>query len=101
MSRSLSLADRAAVAGRIALAALGGYGLAALLTALLSLTLPLDRAEAVTASTLASFAVMALAVLYVFSARSLKAATIGLGLPLLGLGAALWLALSTGVGQAG
>ncbi|AWN41353.1 iron transporter [Methylobacterium durans] len=75
----LGFAYRANVAGRVLLAAFGGYGLAALLTALLSLTLPLTRAEAVAAATLPSFAVMVAAVVYVFAARSLGRAVLGLG----------------------
>ncbi len=85
---------RAAVVGRVLLAALGGYALAAVTTALLSLTLPLERAEAVTAATLSSFAIMALAVLYVFAARSLGRAALGIGVPLACVSGGLWFALS-------
>jgi hypothetical protein len=87
---------RAAVAGRVVLALLGGYTLAALATAVLSLVLPLEPAEAVTTATLASFAVMAFAVLYVFAARSLAQATLWLGLPIGALGLGLWLFLRMG-----
>ncbi|KAB1070994.1 iron transporter [Methylobacterium planeticum] len=85
------LSYRAAVAGRVVLAALGGYGVAALCTALLSLTLPLVRSEAVTVATLASFAIMVGAVVYVFAARSLARAALGLGAVGLLLGGGLWL----------
>ena len=71
MTRSPTLSDRAAVAGRVVLATGGGYGVAALATALLSLILPMPRAEAVTTATLASFAVMVGIVVVVFAARSL------------------------------
>ncbi|WP_026597481.1 hypothetical protein [Methylobacterium sp. 77] len=86
---------RLMVAGRTLLAIFGGYALAAIATAFLSLTLPLDRSEAVAAATLASFAIMAAAVIWVFSARSLGRAAIGLALPALCLGAGLWLALGS------
>ncbi|MBD8907209.1 iron transporter [Methylorubrum zatmanii] len=86
-------AERASVAGRIVLAAGGGYGVAALATAFLSLVLPLARAEAVAAATLLSFAVMAGIVVLVFALRTLLRATVAVaGLAgLLGLG--LWLAM--------
>jgi hypothetical protein len=89
---ALGWRDRLAVAGRVVLAAVGGYAVAALSTALGSVTLPLSRAEAVSASTLASFVVMAAAVVCVFAARSLGRATLGLtGVAVL-LAGALWLA---------
>jgi hypothetical protein len=88
---------RLMVAGRTLLAIFGGYALAAITTAFLSLTLPLDRSEAVAAATLASFAIMAAAVIWVFSARTLARAAIGLALPALCLGAGLWLALGSAV----
>ncbi|TXM90416.1 hypothetical protein FV219_22205 [Methylobacterium sp. WL122] len=69
-------AYRLAVAGRIVLAVLGGYAVAALLTALLSLTLPLVRSEAVASATLVSFAVMVAVVVYVFAARTLGRAAL-------------------------
>lgn len=96
MSRGVTGRYRAAVAARLVLAVFGGYALAAVATALFSLILPLDRAEAVTTATLLSFVVMAAAILCVFAARSLKAAAIWLGLPLAALGAGLWLALLAG-----
>jgi hypothetical protein len=84
---------RLAVAGRIVLAALGGYAVAAVATAFLSLSMPLAQSEAVTAATLASFAVMALVVCWVFAARSLLVAAAGLGLPLALLGVGLRIVL--------
>lgn len=91
---AVSRAYRAMVAGRVLLAVLGGYALASVSTALLSLILPMERAEAVTAATLLGFVVMPFAALYVFAARSLSRAVLGIGLPLVVLGAGLWLALS-------
>ncbi|GJD62076.1 iron transporter [Methylobacterium frigidaeris] len=90
MTRAPTLQVRAAVAGRVVLAAGGGYAVAGLATALLSLTLPMPRAEAVTTATLLSFAVMVGIVVVVFAARSLgRAAAIIGGLALV-LGVALW-----------
>lgn len=85
---------RAMVAGRVLLAVFGGYALAAVATTLLSLLLPMERSEAVTTGLLLAFVIMPLAVLYVFAARSLRRAAIGIGLPLVTLGVGLWLALS-------
>ncbi|SFU62435.1 hypothetical protein SAMN02799631_01531 [Methylobacterium sp. 174MFSha1.1] len=88
---SLPLSTRAAVAGRVVLAAGGGYATAALATALLSLVLPMPRAEAVTTATLLSFAVVVGIVVAVFAARSLGRAAVIVGVLALVLGAALWL----------
>jgi len=82
----------AAIIGRVVLAAGGGYAVAALATALLSVTLPLPRAEAVTTATLLSFAILAGVAVVVFALRSLRrAGAVVLGL-ILALGAGLWLA---------
>jgi hypothetical protein len=87
-----SLHGRLAVAARVGLAALGGYAVAALATAFGAVALPLPRAEAVTAATLASFAVMAGAVVFVFATATLARAALGLAgcAALLAMG--LWLA---------
>ena len=82
----------AAIIGRIVLAAGGGYAVAALATALLSVTLPLPRAEAVTTATLLSFAILAGVAVAVFALRTLRrAGAVVLGLILV-LGTGLWLA---------
>jgi len=95
MIRSPTLHARAAVAGRVVLAAGGGYVVAALATALLSLILPMPRAEAVTAATLLSFPIMVGIVVVAFAARSLgRAAAIVGGLAVV-LGVALQLATGT------
>jgi hypothetical protein len=65
---------------------------AAIATELLSLTLPLERSEAVTTGTLFSFVVMIVVVLFVFAARSLGRALVVVGVTGLLLAAALWLA---------
>jgi len=99
-NRDIGWGYRGMVAGRVLLAAFGGYALAALSTALFSLILPLERSEAVAAATLASFAIMAFAVMAVFAARSLPVALLWLGLPIAALGGGLWLALAVfGMGQ--
>jgi hypothetical protein len=86
------LADRMAVGGRVLLAALGGYAVAALATAFLALSLPGPKAEAVSAATLASFAIMAAAIIWVFAARTLARAALVLGVAASALTFALWLA---------
>ena len=96
MRGGVSLRDRASVAGRVVLAAGGGYGLASLATALLSLTLPLSRPEAVAAATLISFALMLAVAIYVFAARTLLRASMTVAGLALCLGAGLWLALPGG-----
>lgn len=90
---SSSTRYRVAVAARLILAAFGSYAVAALSTAVLSLVLPLVRSEAVATATLLSFAIMAGAVVWVFAARTLGRAALGIGLPIGILAAALWLAL--------
>lgn len=86
------LTYRLAVAGRVVLAAIGGYGVAALSAALLALVLPMPRSESVSTGTLVSFAIMAAAVVWVFAARSLGRAALVLGLVAAPLAAGLWLA---------
>jgi hypothetical protein len=85
-------AYRLAVAGRVLLAGVGGYAVAALATALLALLLPGSRAEAVSAATLVSFAIMAAVAIWVFAVRSLARAVIGLGLIATLMAGGLWLA---------
>jgi len=83
---------RLVIAGRVVLAIFGGYAIAGLATALGAILLPLPRAEAVSAATLASFAVMAAAVIYVFAAPTLLRASASLGGCAALLAAGLWLA---------
>lgn len=85
--------ERASVAGRVVLAAGGGYGIAALATALLSLILPMARSEAVATATLLSFAVMAAIVVIVFATRTLLRALLTVAGTALVLGTLLWLAM--------
>ncbi|WP_232631913.1 iron transporter [Methylobacterium sp. Leaf118] len=86
------LAEAAGLVGRVVLAAGGGYAVAALSTALLSATLPLPRSEAVTAATLASFAILASVAVLVFAISSLRHAAAAVLGAILVLGAGLWLA---------
>lgn len=69
------------VASRIVAAILGGYAFANAVGVLLARTLPLPRADAVLTATLASFALYAAAVLWVFAARSARLAWLGLLVP--------------------
>jgi hypothetical protein len=87
---SPDLRYRLSVAGRVVLAACGGYVVAALSAALLALVLPLSRAEAATTGTLLSFAILAAAVIWVFAARTLGRAAVPLALAAGCLTAALW-----------
>ncbi|KQT46599.1 iron transporter [Methylobacterium sp. Leaf456] len=86
------LAVGVGILGRVVLAAGGGYAVAALATALLSVTLPLPRSEAVTAATLLSFAILVGVVVLVFGLRSLLRAAAAVLATILFLGAGLWLA---------
>lgn len=66
-----------ALLSRIVAAILGGYALAAL-TSLAALALPIERSQAVLTGMLASFAVYAGAVVWVFAVRSARRAWAGL-----------------------
>lgn len=91
----------ARVFARIALAAVGGYTIAALATALLSAALPLERSEAVTTATLVSFAIIAGVVVFVFALRSVRRAAAILLVMILALAASLWLAVSSALTAGG
>lgn len=69
------------VASRIVAAIVGGYALANAVGVLLTRTLPMPLADAVLTATLASFALYAAAVLWVFAARSARLAWLGLLVP--------------------
>ncbi len=86
---SAGLQYRLGVASRAVAAIAGGYLLAALAAAVLALTLPTSRAEAAVTGTLVSFLVYAVAVMWVFAARSAARAWLGLALPSAVLGLAL------------
>ena len=79
---STGLRHRLGVASRAVAAIAGGYGVAALSAAVLALCLPaafgMARSEAAMTGTLASFIVFALAVMWVFAARTAVRAWTGL-----------------------
>lgn len=95
---------RMGVASRAVAAIAGGYGVAALSAAVLGLCLPvafgMARSEAVMTGALASFIVFALAVMWVFAARTALRAWTGLAVIALPLGVLLWLFTRTGGGGA-
>ncbi|ATQ77101.1 iron transporter [Massilia violaceinigra] len=95
MRLSAPLAYRLGVGSRALAAILGGYLLAAAASALLALLLPrvlgTGRADAVIAATLASFAIYAGAVIWVFAARSAARAWLGMLLPAAGMAAIVYL----------
>lgn len=84
--------DRLAVLSRIVVAVAGSYAVASLATALAAVALPLPRAEAASAATMASFLVLTGTVISVFAAASLRRATLGIGGAAALLAAGLWLA---------
>lgn len=85
---------RCMVASRALAAALGGYALASLFTAVLAVGLPrvsdTSPASALLTATLLSFVVYAAVVVWAFSARSALRAWAGIGVPSAVLAAALW-----------
>ena len=78
-----------AVLSRVLAAILGGYLLTATLIAVLAISLPGSRAEAVLTSMLLSFLIYAAAVMWVFACRSAGRAWAGMLLPSLVLGCVL------------
>ena len=78
---SAAVMYRLGVASRSVAAIVGGYVLAALVTMLLSVSLPMARSEAVMTATLLSFAVYTCAVMWVFATRSALRAWLGLLIP--------------------
>ncbi|HEY1101941.1 MAG TPA: DUF3649 domain-containing protein [Burkholderiaceae bacterium] len=86
---SEGLRYRLGVASRALAAIGGGYAVSAALAAVLALYLPVSRPEAVLTGTLASFLVYAVAVMWVFAARSAARAWMGLLIPGAALGALL------------
>lgn len=83
MKSNEGLRYRLGVASRAVAAILGGYALAAAATAMMALTLPLSRADAVLTATLLSFTVYVCAVIWVFAARSALHAWAGISVPTL------------------
>ncbi|MDO9401546.1 MAG: DUF3649 domain-containing protein [Polaromonas sp.] len=95
---------RLGVASRALAAILGGYGVAALSAAALAVCLPfasgMARSEAALTGTLASFIVFALAVMWVFAARTAVRAWSGLAAVAAPLALLLWLCLPAAGGGA-
>lgn len=101
---SASFRYRLGVASRAVAAIAGGYGVAALSAAALALCLPaafgMARSEAAMTGTLASFIVFALAVMWVFAARTAWRAWSGLVIAALLPGLLVLLLTRTGGGGA-
>lgn len=95
---------RLGVASRAIAAIAGGYGVAALSSAVLALCLPaafgMARSEAAMTGTLASFIVFALAVMWVFAARTAWRAWSGLAIAAVPLGLLLLLLIRITGGRA-
>lgn len=72
---------RLGVASRSVAAIVGGYVLAALVTMLLSVSLPMARSEAVMTATLLSFVIYTCVVMWVFATGSALRAWLGLAIP--------------------
>jgi len=83
--------ERLAVTSRVAAAVVGGYAFANAVAIFLSHVLPIPRASAVLAMTLASFGIYAAAVIFVFATRTALRAWLGLLVPSAVIGAAAWL----------
>lgn len=86
-----ALRYRLAVASRALAAILGGYGVAALASAVLALWLPGTRASTTVWATLAAFVVYVVAVMFVFATRSAWRAWGGLLVASGVFGALIWL----------
>lgn len=85
-SQLTSIPYRVEVALRILLAVGGGYACTVTSAVFLVKALPLTRSDAVVISALLTFTIFTLAVIWVFAARSLQRAALGLLLPTLGFG---------------
>lgn len=85
------------VLSRVVAAILGGYVLANCLSILLAYLLPLPQADGVLVGIQASFAIYAVAVIWVFAAKTAKQAWFGLLIPGLVSSAALYFLLPEGL----
>ena len=81
---------RWAVASRVVAAFVGGYVLSSLLLLLLALVWPLPRAEAIGASTMVSFILYALIIIWAFSVKRLRTVWLGILSSSLLCGALVW-----------
>lgn len=91
MNLPSDLPARLSVASRIGAAVIGGYALASAAASALALSLPAPRHEAVLWGMLLSFLFYALAVIWVFYARSATRAWVGMALPAAALALACWI----------
>ena len=66
------------VASRVLAAVLGGYALTSAASTLLALLWPLPQAEAVAASTMLSFALYTLIIIWIFASQRLRTVWLGL-----------------------
>lgn len=98
MKKGSTAAYRWAVASRVLAAALGGYALASSLTVLLALIWPLPKSQAVLAATMLSFTLYAVAVIWVFSVRSVTRAWLGMLIPTGVAALSCWALQSGGAG---
>ncbi|MES2413022.1 MAG: iron transporter [Pseudomonadota bacterium] len=87
---------RLAVAARAVIAIGGGYAVAALSQAALSVMLPLPRPEATITATLTALVLYAVAAMWVFAARTVWMAMLGLVIVALPFGAMLLVHFYTG-----
>lgn len=90
------LRARLNVTSRIAAAVFGGYALASAFSALLALTLPMAQHEATAMALVLSFLWYALAIIWVFHARSVTRAWVGMVVPAAVLTLLCWLLMRTG-----
>lgn len=86
MAQAIPTSSRNALLSRVAAAVLGGYVLVSSATVFLSYLFPTERAEAVLAATLLSYAVYTGAVIWVFAVKTLRRAWLGLIVPAIAMG---------------
>jgi len=82
---------RLSVAARAIAAIFGGYALASLVSALLALTLPHPREEAILAGNLLALVVYPVVAVWVFLAKSARRAWMGLLVPGIVMAFAVWI----------
>lgn len=82
---------RLSIAARVIAAIAGGYGVALLATLLIARALPGARAMGLSAGMMAFFAVWTAAMIWAFAARGLMRLLLGLAVPALLCGMAIWL----------
>lgn len=96
-SMTKSVRYRWLMVARLLAAIVGGYALTASATVLLALIWPLPKAEAVAASTLVSFAVYALIIIWIIATKSLRTIWLSLVGAVAICSSLSWLLLGVGV----